>query len=452
VVIAESVVVSDLGDGLVLRWSTPADAEAIVELAGYVFRDKEDDPPNQYLSNWSRDLLSGEHPLMAPDRFALVVDTRKGNKPVACTCLIPQVWSYDGIPFGVGRPELVATLPEYRNRGLIRTIFDVIHARSLADGHLAQGITGIEYYYRQFGYEYALELGGGCLTHFSTIPSLAADQAEPYQLRPATVDDIPLIQSLYDREHVGCLVSTVLSSDYWRALIQPAAGALHRSWMVQIIVDGDGHACGYLVHQAMRWHGPIVLAIQTVDGLGLRLVLPSVLRALRDQAADLPPFPSATPPPPPGVVSFHLGSEHPAYQALGRQMGTVPSRPYAWYVRVADVPGFLRRVRPVLERRLAQSVMADYSGELRIAMAKTGLRLVFERGRLQAVENWQRPVWDAQAGATMPPLVFLQLLFGHRTLDELNAVLPDVQAHDDDARLLFEALFPKRHSHVLPLD
>ena len=41
--------------------------------------------------------------------------------------LISQTWSYAGIEFGVGWPELVATLPEYRQRGLIRTQFEEIH-------------------------------------------------------------------------------------------------------------------------------------------------------------------------------------------------------------------------------------------------------------------------------------------------------------------------------------
>ncbi len=32
-----------------------------------------------------------------------------------------------GFPFGVGRPELVGTLPEYRNRGLVRAQFEEVH-------------------------------------------------------------------------------------------------------------------------------------------------------------------------------------------------------------------------------------------------------------------------------------------------------------------------------------
>ncbi len=71
---------------------------------------------------------------------------------VSATNLLAQVWDYEGIAFGVGRPEIVATEPDYRNRGLVRAIFELIHARSAAQGQLAQAITASPYYYRQFGY------------------------------------------------------------------------------------------------------------------------------------------------------------------------------------------------------------------------------------------------------------------------------------------------------------
>ncbi len=55
---------------------------------------------------------------------------------------------------------MVATDARYRNRGLVRALFEMIHARSSAEGHLVQAITGIPYFYRQFGYEYVLDLDG----------------------------------------------------------------------------------------------------------------------------------------------------------------------------------------------------------------------------------------------------------------------------------------------------
>jgi hypothetical protein len=56
-----------------------------------------------------------------------------------------------------------------------------------------------------------------------------------------------------------------------------------------------------------------------------------------------------------------------------------------------------------------------------------------------------------RAQASIPSLVFLKLLFGHRSLAELRDAFPDVIA-GDDARPVLEALFPRRPTWLLPLD
>ncbi len=71
-------------------------------------------------------------------------------------------------------------------------------------------------------------------------------------------------------------------------------------------------------------------------------------------------------------------------------------------------------------------------------------------------ENWRwRRRGDGRPGATrkagFPPLVFLQLLFGYRSLHELRSIYPDVFAEGEAASVL-EALFPKRLSSLIPLD
>ncbi len=82
------------------------------------------------------------------------------DKIVSSLNLIPQTWSYEGIEFGVGRPELVGTLPEFRGKGLVRAQFDEIHKWCIERNMPVQAITGIPYFYRQFGYEMALDLVG----------------------------------------------------------------------------------------------------------------------------------------------------------------------------------------------------------------------------------------------------------------------------------------------------
>jgi len=148
-------------------------------------------------------------------------------------------------------------------------------------------------------------------------------------------------------------------------------------------------------------------------------------------------------------ISFALGSEHPVYTACDeRPAHSWP--PYAWYLRLPDLPGFLRRVAPVLEQRLARSIAAGHTAELNLSFYRDGLRLVLTNGQLTTIEPWQPSAGDDGAAA-FPGLTFLQLLFGHRSLDELRQAFPDCRVQGDEARVLLNALFPKQASSVWPI-
>jgi hypothetical protein len=436
-----------LGADLILRWSTAEDVESIAALYAQVYRDEPDEPPNARAVIWTHDMMSGRHPLVGPADFVVVEHAREGTL-VAATCLYAQVWTYGGIDVPVGRPEAVATREEYRHRGLIRAIFAPIHERSAAAGHLAQGITGIPYYYRQFGYEYALDLEVTRSLPLAAIPRLKEGQSEPVRLRDATLDDIPTLGELYERDREYALVSTRIDASYWRWQLAGMHPEASERWRVAMIVDGAEQARGYVVTSQWAWReGLNVWAIGVAAGTSLVGVLPAVLRALREEAATFPRRPGTEPP---ASVLFSMGRGHPVYEALGDLLPPAPRRPYGWYVRVAGVPAFLGRITPVLERRLASSVVAGYSGEVKLDLYRGGLRLAFREGRLERVEEWRRGAWD-RADAGCPPLVFLQLLCGYRDLDELRDMFPDVWA-DDTAVPLLRALFPARPSWVIPLD
>jgi hypothetical protein len=450
--VAASMYRRDLGDGLVLRWSTAEDTENIAQLVGFVFREKADESPNDFLANAVRRLMHGDHPLMGSGDYALVEDTRKeGNPLVACICLQRQDWTYEGIPFHMGRPEIVASDPTYRKRGLIRVLFEMIHARSAAEGHMVQAITGIPYFYRQFGYEYALDLGGRRVTYLSLIPKAKEGQPEPYTLREATVEDIPLLQQYYNQRRSASVVWTTIPDHYWRYQLEgwKANPERDRTAIICMIVDGAGIPKGYVSMAAKRWSKGLDVGDLAVEaGVNWQAVLPPVLRALQTYGSqtltrklDTEPF---------SEISFSLGRTHPVYDVLGKELAPLSEPPYAWYVRVPDLPGFIRHIAPVLEKRLAESVLSGYTGELKLDFYRGGLRMVFTDGCLEAVEHWPVPVYDPSANAGFPSLVFLQLLFGHRNLDDLRYAFPDLWV-SNDAAIVLQTLFPTRPSFVMPL-
>lgn len=436
-----------LDEGLVLRLATLADIEELVDFnVGVQLAENEAPEPLRILT---LDLMSGRHPTTTAADFVVVEDIKAG-KIVSCACLIPQAWVYEDIPFPVGRPELVGTDPAYRRRGLVRAIFDAIHALSAAYGHLAQGITGIPWFYRQFGYEYALPLGGGRLLNINDVPVLKEDEAEPYQIRRVTEEDIPALMRLYRRQCAGKLVTTVIDEAWWRYDLSGRSQGSDHEYRAYCILNGQGGVVGYYSIPARLWGSHLgVWEIVLEAGVSLRSALPSVVRALKAQGEVYAARAGDKKGPLTGI-RFALGLEHSAYEAFDTKLG--PSQPpYGWYVRVPDVPGFIHHIAPVLERRLAGSVMSGFSGELNITFYQAGLRLAFQHGKLIEAANWQAPQTNQKwEGAGFPPLVFLKLLFGYRSLEELRYAFPDCWASEEPA-LLLNALFPKQVSWVVPL-
>lgn len=435
-----------LGDGLVLRLASPDDIEAVGTLYEQILRD--DDEPVGSIKAWTRDLMSGRHPEVTAADFIVVEDTTNG-KIVSATGLMRHVWTYDDVPFSVGRPELVATDPAYRRRGLVRAIFAEIHKLSAAYGHQVQAIVGIEWYYRQFGYEYALPLGGGRPLPISAVPSLKEGETEPYHIRPAIEADLPTLMRLYQNQCRKKLVTTVLDEARWRYDLSGHSPESLPAFHIATILDPAGQIAGYYITPKLLWGSTIGLfEVGVEEGVSLWAVLPSLLRALKQHGDDLgakaePNVEQLT------GIRCSLGVEHPLYDLLDDKLGPM-KRPYAWYVRVPDLPAFIRHIGPVLERRLAHSALSGYSGELKLTFYRSGMRLAFESGKLVEASDWPVPDTDQEwTGAGFPPLVFLQLLFGYRSLEELHHTFPDCRA-DQEPALLLKTLFPKQTSWVVP--
>jgi hypothetical protein len=109
---------------------------------------------------------------------------------------------------------------------------------------------------------------------------------------------------------------------------------------------------------------------------------------------------------------------------------------------VPDLPAFIWRIAPALEERLAGSLAAGHSAELKLSFYRSGLRLALERGKLTVAEPWD-PIGQRHPSAQFPDHTFLKLLTGYQTLEEIHAGHPDVGVHGDEAEYLLRILFPK---------
>lgn len=420
------------GDSLVLRPGTPEDTDALLDWATEAFRE-EDGSEDAPLLAWVRDLQRG-HPTFTPDLWRVAEETDTG-RIVSGLCLIPQTWRYEGIDLPVGLVEIVGTRPEYRRRGLVGALMEEIHALSAARGDLVQAISGIPWFYRQFGYEMALSMHGGHSLCVGDVPE--ATNQEDFSFREATVVDAPFLEDVAAQTSDRYLVTCPRDRGLWESQLVDHDPNSAAARSVEVI-ERAGTAIGTIGWFETASEGALwATHAEVVRGVSWGEAGPAVLRRLAALAGEAGA----------GDIRLAFGEDHPMFAAMWHLLGE-PIRPYAWYVRVADVVSLLRRLAPVLEWRLNDGPFEGHTGSLRISWYRGGVKLVVDGGLLQ-VEEWI-PGDEERGDLAFPDLTFLSLVFGHRSLQDLRAVYPDCAFWTPSAAPLADALFPPRPSWVWP--
>lgn len=434
-----------LADGLILRTLSEGVASDRARLSQFyadVNAEGEPEWVGQALAAWTEDLMA-EHPTTTLDDIFVVVDPAHDDLIVSATLLIPQMWRYEDVSIPTGRPELVGTLPAYRGRGLVRTLFDAIHERSAALGHQLQTITGIPYFYRQFGYTMTLDLDYGALYPLYGDKNPSADYTPSFTLRAATEDDIPDVARWHSQMARDRLVTDVRTPELWQYELMARDARSIRKRHYQIIVNTEGgEGVGYIVlsgneHQKQQIWCPAFVVGEEASYVA---TFDDVIRGVKQWAeraiGECPP------------LLFFARGAHSAIDTLSsaKSGGKLNPHIYKWYVRVPDPVAFMRLIQPVLERRLEGSGAHCYTGELKIGFHDlTGLSLKFEQGKLVNVSKVQGK--DGY-NIALPWHLFWNVVFGDQSMEDLRTVLPDVELGSGASQVLINTLFPKRTSWI----
>jgi hypothetical protein len=310
----------DLKDGLLLRWAKPADNDKLVSLAFAVLDEAEEAHP--FVSILVNDWTEGKFPTLHHKDITVVEDTHTGQI-VSPMCLFSDIWHYGSSPIKVGRPKLVMTHPDYRRRGLIRKQFYVIHNLSAQCGETMQVITGIPSFYRQFGYDLALDLGGGYRIYPPNFPKLSDDIVGDFSLRnPVSEADRTFVRKLHQTNTKSLLFSMAVPEPAWEfefdGYTDGSDGKFH--WL--IIENKDGKPLGYLHHNHIFW-SPVmdINFLYLTPEIGYLNLLPNLLKGLWDIAQrkfvddTFEHFTDEI-----RGLHFQLGRDHPIYDAIGRDL------------------------------------------------------------------------------------------------------------------------------------
>jgi predicted N-acetyltransferase YhbS len=403
-----------LNNGLTLKSVTDEnDAERLIEFNGQIFGAHE--------AAMTRSLIY-HHPASRPDYWLYIED---GGQILSSLVLIPWEWRYDDVTLKSGEMGIVGTHEAYRNRGLIRTLDRRFKELLCADGFHLSHIQGIPYFYRQFGYEYTLPLENQWrieLRHINTSP----DPAVSFRL--ATVEDIPALMQFYEAAAQPLNISALRSAHVWRYLLEHTNGTATeaQTWLLEV----DGQSVAYC--RIPRYGFGEGLIVSEASRLDLNLAN-TLLGWLKNMAMERDkPY-----------IRFNLSTEKDLLR-IARSYGAYDAGGYQWQIHVVDAAALLRRLAPVLERRLSASPFANLNQQVAINLYRGGVELDFVQGKLRAVNTVAKV---GHSEIRIPPNLLAPLVLGWRSRSELAACYPDFGIYGSSG-VLVDVLFPKMQAFI----
>ena len=365
----------------------------------------------------------------APARpeYWLYIEDELTRQIVSSLALIPWEWRYADVTLKSGEMGIVGTLESYRNRGLVRAL-DKRFKELLREGDFdLSHIQGIPYFYRQFGYEYAIPLEANWQIELPNIPAAPSDL--PYHFRLATVDDIPALMQLYDEAARDLDISTMRDVDIWRCILKhPEKSALISE--IWLMLDANEQPFGY-GRIAQHGFGNGLIVSETS-----RLKHPAAIAFLghfKKLAAER------------GKPNIRLNlPENNSLLKVARAWGAHNPGTYAWQIHPVDVARLLRKLAPVLERRIEASPFAGLTQIVHLNLYRETFELRLEGGKLLNVTNIS---YQDGGEIRIPPNLLAPLLLGYRDRHQLRESDPDFRIWGQSG-LLIDVLFPRMNSFL----
>ena len=381
---------------------------------------------------WAQNLIDGTHPVTDHNNFTVVYDNDT-NKIVSSMCYIPQTWKYEGIPFSCARMEMVSTLSEHRNKGLVRQQFNYLHEICKAKGIDITAVVGISWFYRKFGYDLSLRYNNSYIVSARHLVKQYMCDNPAYRFESAGVDDLQYYKQLQSVCMQRYRVICDAPDKFWQQLYCNDASAKLKLYIIK--------------NQESRPIGAIAVPPETDEGvLDVLFCELSSGESWLDASSSIFSFLKEIYPEQVEYFRFVMPPGHPLYSFTQEAAAYQPKTeaPFAWYVRIGEYESFIKSLAPYFQDKIAHSILPDYTGEIKISFYAGGLSMSFINGMLTTVETGL----PKEPNAYIPQELFKQLLFGYKSLAELQSYSAEANV-SGAARVVLDTLFPKQESSFI---
>lgn len=361
------------------------------------------------------------HPVMNREHFFVV---KHGDKAVAGLVLIPQVWKIGGVELKVAEMGCVGTAPEHRRKGVQMILNNEFDNYAKENGFDLCALAGIPYFYRQFGYQYALELDYSTELKIEDLPNIDTGiKVEKFdETHIETADEI------LRRTQERYLVKSVRPKGIWG--MQQTTGTYGGEPYEAVVFTRGEWIAGY--HRYVVDNEKKTINIKEL-GISENVSAKEIAAAIRKQASQK------------GLTELKTGLSHiDEFSKYLISRGAKTNRPYAWQVKIIDLPGFISKIKLVLEHRIENSDYTGLSRDITINFWKYSVKMSIEEGKIASIE---KAFGEKDRTIGFNPYVFTKLALGYKSRMELEKMYPDFRVQGDLGSLI-DVMFPKQPSYI----
>ncbi|TFH15724.1 GNAT family N-acetyltransferase [Candidatus Bathyarchaeota archaeon] len=365
-----------------------------------------------------RRFVENHHEMTSENYFMVML----GEEAVAGLVLIPQKWMIEGVELKVAEMGCVGTKPECRRRGFQLILNEAFDEYAIENGYDLCVLAGIPYFYRQFGYQYAVELDYDTEIDLDKLPEDPRLRARPFE-----EEDIVGAQKLLEKTQERYLVHSVRTRDIWS--MQQETGTYGAEPFKGTTITDNGEIVAY--YRSWIDEKEKTLTIREL-ALKNKSYAAKVAATIRDEAERQ------------GLEKIKTKLSHEdAFSKYLIGQGAKINKPYGWQIKILSPESFLRKIGPLLEKRLTESKFRGLTRMLKMNFWKYELGLWFEDGKLVKVEQTS----DAGRILGMNPYASIQLFLGFRSREDLEYAYPDFYVRDGLGELI-DVLFPRKPGYI----
>jgi predicted acetyltransferase len=407
-------------DYTIRRVEHPGEADELLQLFNGIFHPEK-------VGDFAYTLFH-HFPGMKQEYWYVACDNKSGNI-VSSFALLPWIWECEGVALKAGEMGIVGTHPEHRKRGLLKRLATEMSATLEEEKYDLSVIQGIPGFYHRFGYYYAVPLENHINLPLHIIKD--KEEKEVFSFRLGDVKDIPFFleqdrvyRSLYD---LGCVRNELC----WKYLLTKSKETEYGSdiWIMEkekgpekyyIRIPGQGFGEGLIVSECSE-----DITCEAME---------SVLRFCKKKALEkkLP------------YIRLNLHNESPLGQ-FARYLGVKRGTPYAWQIKIPDIPRFLKTITPVLEKRIQSSSFRNYTGTIRFDFYSFGVDCSSKGGALESVHPAKG---ECELVFHLPTDLVPALFLGHRSWHVFRENRPDIFPNSVKSAMLVDTLFPGIRSWI----